>query len=95
VTPFVVGHCSKLTNLRQGPFERMNRSAHGFIEGSIAHWDVFRHHIWPFHIPAKVIAEHVPSLVEYPAMQAGASFNIGGLKESVEQATAAAKGNAQ
>jgi hypothetical protein len=32
-----------------------------------------------------------PTLVEYPPMQAGASFNIGDLKEKVEQAIAAAK----
>jgi arylsulfatase A-like enzyme len=44
-------------------------------------------------IPAKVIAEYVPSLVEYPPMRGGASFNIGGLKEKVDQAIAAAKGN--
>jgi len=73
----------------------MNWPANGFTQGSIAYWDVFKHEMWCFQIPAKVIAEYVPSLVEYPLMQAGASFNIEGLKERVEQATAAAKGNAQ
>jgi len=47
--------------------------------------------MWRFQIPAKGIAEYVPSLVEYPPMQAGASFNIGDLKAKVEAAIAAAK----
>ena len=84
----------KLTNLRQDPFERMNWPAHGFAEGSVAYWDVFKHEMWRFQVPAQIIAKYVPSLVEYPPMQAGASFNIGGLKERVEQAIAASKANA-
>jgi hypothetical protein len=63
-----------------------------FAAGSVAYWDVFKHEMWRFQIPAKVIAEYVPSLIAYPPMQAGASFNIGDLKEKVEQAIAASKG---
>jgi hypothetical protein len=85
----------KLTNLRQDSFERMNWPSHGFAEGSIAYRDVFKREIWRFQIPAQVIAKYVPTLVEYPPMQAGASFNIGGLKERVEPAIAAAKGNSE
>jgi hypothetical protein len=92
VAPLVVGHCSKPTNLSQDPFERINWPAHGFAEGSIAYSDVFKHEMWRFQIPAKVIAEYAPSLVEYPPMHAGASFNIGDLKERIEQAIAAARG---
>jgi hypothetical protein len=33
-----------------------------------------------------------PPYIEYPPMQAGASFTIGGLKEKIEAARAAAKG---
>jgi hypothetical protein len=51
--------------------------------------------MWRFQIPAQIIAQYVPTLVEYPPMQAGASFNIGGLREKVEQAIAAAKGASQ
>ena len=94
IGPIVRPSMPKLTNLRQDPFERMNWPAHGFAEGSIAYWDVFKHEMWRFQIPAQVIAKYVPSLVEYPPMQAGASFNIGGLKERVEQAIAASKANA-
>jgi hypothetical protein len=35
----------------------------------------------------------VQSLIEYPPMQAGASFNIGDLKAKIEQAIAASKAN--
>jgi arylsulfatase len=85
----------KLTNLWQEPFEHMNRPSKGFAEGSIAHWDVRKHEMWRFQIPAQVVAKYVPSLVEYPPMQAGASFNIGGLRGKVEQAIAAAMGASQ
>ena len=47
--------------------------------------------MWRFQIPAKVIAEYLPSFIEYPPMQAGASFSVGDLKQKVEQAAAAAK----
>jgi CheY-like chemotaxis protein len=79
----------------EDPFERMNWPSHGVAEGSIAYWDVFKHEMWRFQIPAQIIAKYVPTLVEYPPMQAGASFKFGGLKERVEQAIAAAKGNAE
>ena len=85
IGPVVRPSMPRLTNLRQDPFERMNWPARGFAEGSIAYWDVFKHEMWRFQIPAQVIAKYVPSLIEYPPMQAGASFNIGGLKERVEE----------
>ena len=75
-------------------FEPMNWPAQGCSEGSIAHWVVFKHEMWWFQNRTQVIAKYVPSLVEYPSMQAGFSFNIGGLKERVEQAIAASKGQA-
>jgi arylsulfatase A-like enzyme len=82
----------KLTNLRQDPFERMNWPARGFSSGSVAYYESFKHEMWRFQIPAQVIAEYLPSLIEYPPMQAGASFSTGDLKAKVEQAIAAAKG---
>jgi arylsulfatase A-like enzyme len=80
-----------LTNLRHDPFERMNWPERGFAEGSIGYWDSFKHEMWRFQIPAKVIADYIPSFVEYPPMQAGASFNVGDLKEKVEEAQKAAR----
>ena len=80
-----------LTNLRHDPFERMNWPGNGFSEGSIAYWDSFKHEMWRFQIPAQVIAKYLPTFIEYPPMQAGASFNVGDLKEKIEAAAAAAK----
>jgi hypothetical protein len=47
--------------------------------------------MWRFQIPAQIIAKYVPSLIEYPPMQAGASFSLGDLKQKVEQAIQASK----
>jgi arylsulfatase A-like enzyme len=81
-----------LTNLRHDPFERMNWPGHGFAEGSIAYWDSFKHEMWRYQISAQVIEKYIPTFIDYPPMQAGASFNIGDLKEKIEAAAAAAKG---
>jgi arylsulfatase A-like enzyme len=89
--PVVYPNMPKLTNLRQDPFERMNWPANGFAEGSVAYWDVFKHEMWRFQIPAQVIAQYVPSLIEYPPMQGGASFNVGDLKAKIDQAIEASK----
>jgi hypothetical protein len=39
------------------------------------------HEMWRFQVASQVVAENIPSFVEYPPMQAGAGFNIGDLKE--------------
>lgn len=69
----------------------MNWPSQGFVHGSIAYWDVFKHEMWRFQIIGQVISKYVPSFNEYPPMQQGASFNVQNLKERVEQAMAAAK----
>jgi hypothetical protein len=91
IGPVVRPNMPILTNLRHDPFERMNWPGKGFAEGSIAYWDSFKHEMWRFQIPAQVIAKYIPSFIEYPPMQAGASFNVGDLKAKVEAAAAAAK----
>jgi arylsulfatase len=78
-----------ITNLRQDPYERMNWSSHGTANGSVAYWDSFKHEMWRFQVASQIIAENIPSFVEYPPMQAGAGFSTGDLKEKVEAAIAA------
>jgi arylsulfatase A-like enzyme len=95
IGPIVRPNMPILTNLRQDPFERMNWPSNGFAGGSIAYWDVFKHEMWRFQIPGKIIAEAIPTLIAYPPMQAGASFNVGDLKAKVEQAIAASKANSE
>ena len=80
-----------ITNLRQDPYERMNWPSNGFANGSIAYWDSFKHEMWRFQVAAQIIAENVPSFVEFPPMQAGAGFSTADLKAKVEAAIAAAK----
>jgi len=91
VGPIVHPAAAKLTNLRQDPFERMNWPSNGFAGGSVAYYNVYKHEMWRLQIPGKVIAEYLPTLIEYPPMQEGASFNIGDLKEKVKEAIAASK----
>src|SRR5258705_7300065 len=69
------------------------RPGHGFSEGSIEYWDAFRHEMWRFRIPAQVIAKYIPSFIEFPPMQAGASFKVGDLEKKVEAAAAGAIAN--
>ena len=85
----------KLTNLRHDPFERMNWPNNGFAEGSVAYWNSFKHEMWRYQISAQVIAKHMPSFIEYPPMQAGASFSVGDLKEKIEVAMKAAQAHNQ
>jgi arylsulfatase A-like enzyme len=80
-----------LTNLRQDPFERMGWSSNGFANGSIAYYDNFKHEMWRFVVPGQIIAKALPTLIEYPPMQAGGSFSIGDLKEKVEAAQKASQ----
>jgi hypothetical protein len=61
--------------------------------GSLAYWDQFKHEMWRFQVVQQVIAKNIPSFIEFPPMQEGAGFSTGDLKEKVEAAIAAAKGN--
>jgi arylsulfatase A-like enzyme len=91
VGPTTIPNMPKLTNLRHDPFERMNWPAKGFAEGSIAYWDSFKHEMWRYQIPAQFIPKYAESFIEFPPMQAGASFNAAGeLKEKIKQAAEAA-----
>jgi len=91
VGPTTTPNMPKLTNLRHDPFERMNWPAKGFAEGSIAYWDSFKHEMWRYQIPAQFIPKYAESFIEFPPMQAGASFNAAGeLKEKIKQAAEAA-----
>lgn len=95
IGPVQVPNMPILTNLRQDPFERMNWPTKGFAGGSIAYWDSFKHEMWRFQIPGQIIAKYVPTLIEYPPMQGGASFNLGDLKEKIDAAIKASQAAGQ
>ena len=81
-----------LVNLRLDPFERTAYPEGNY--GSYEYFTWFQYEFWRFVFVQQQVAQLAMTAIEYPPMQAGASFNIGGLKERVEQAIAAAKANA-
>jgi hypothetical protein len=42
--------------------------------------------MWRFQIPAQFIPKYAQSFIEFPPMQAGASFNVGDIREKIKQA---------
>jgi len=78
-----------LTNLRLDPFERT-----GMFDGkngSIAYYDWFKFEFWRFAYVQQVIGKWAPTFIEYPPMQAGASFNLEALKAEMAKKMEAAK----
>jgi hypothetical protein len=53
----------KLANLRHDPFELTIWPEEGIKRGSIGYWGSFKHEMWRFQIPDRVIAQCVPILV--------------------------------
>ncbi|MGO8926716.1 MAG: arylsulfatase [Limisphaerales bacterium] len=85
-----------VTNLRLDPFERTGWSGNGVAEGSVAYFEWFKFEFWRFVFVQQALAKEIPSFLEYPPMQKGASFNLDALKaelgKKMEEAQAAAKG---
>ena len=85
-----------LTNLRLDPFERTGWSGDGLAKGSAQYWDWFKFEFWRFVFVQQALAKEAQTLLDYPPMQAGASFNLDALKAEMQkrmsEAAAAAKG---
>jgi arylsulfatase A-like enzyme len=73
-----------LTNLRLDPYERT-----GMFNGSIAYYNWFAYEFWRFVFVQQEVAKAARTLIEFPPMQAAASFNMSAVKEAVEKAIAA------
>jgi arylsulfatase len=88
-----------LVNLRLDPFERTAWAQNLTAEGSVAYWNWFVYEFWRFVLVQDVLAKEVPTFLEYPPMQSGASFNLDALKvelgKKMAEAAAAAKGASQ
>ena len=70
-----------LVNLRLDPFERTGMpNGHG---GSLGYYNWFAYEFWRFVFVQKEIAKAAQSLVEFPPMQKGASFNLEQLKQQL------------
>jgi arylsulfatase len=88
-----------LTNLRLDPFERTGWAGDGAAQGSMAYWDWFKYEFWRFVFVQQMLAKAIPTFIDYPPMQAGASFNLDALKAEMQkkmaEAQAAAKGSGE
>jgi arylsulfatase A-like enzyme len=87
-----------LTNLRLDPYERTGWASDGAAIGSMQYWDWFKYEFWRFVFVQQALAKEIPTFIDYPPMQAGASFNLDALKaemsKKMAEAQRAAKGAA-
>ena len=79
-----------LVNLRLDPFERTGLPKAD--SGSLAYYNWFAFEFWRFAFAQKVVGEAAQSLLEFPPMQRGASFNMDAVKEQIEHAMASHTG---
>jgi arylsulfatase len=77
-----------LTNLRLDPYERTGMF-NGKDNGSINYYDWFAYEFWRFVLVQQEVAKAAQSLIEFPPMQHGASFNMEAVKEALDKAIAA------
>jgi hypothetical protein len=77
-----------LTNLRLDPYERTGMF-NGKDGGSIAYYNWFAYEFWRFVLAQQVVAKAAQTLIDFPPMQPGASFNMSAVKEQIEKAIAA------
>jgi len=77
-----------LVNLRLDPYERTGMF-NGKDDGSIAYYNWFAYEFWRFVFVQQEVAKAAQTLIEFPPMQAGASFNMSAVKEAIEKAIAA------
>jgi len=76
-----------LTNLRLDPFERTG------LTGSLNYYTWFFNEFWRFVLVQEVVGKLAQSALEFPPMQAGASFNLDAVKEQIDRAMAAHAGS--
>jgi arylsulfatase A-like enzyme len=77
-----------LTNLRLDPFERTGMFD-GKDNGSISYYNWFVTEFWRFVLAQQVVGKAARTLIDFPPMQSGASFNMSAVKEQIDKAVAA------
>ena len=60
--------------------------------GSLAYYNWFAYEFWRFVYVQKTIADAAQSVIEFPPMQKGASFNLEQLKQELQTKMAAHSG---
>ena len=76
-----------LTNLRLDPYERTGMF-NGKDNGSIAYYNWFAYEFWRFVFVQKEVAKAAQTMIEFPPMQGGASFNMSAVKAAIDKAIA-------
>jgi arylsulfatase len=72
-----------LVNLRLDPFERCG--IFNGANGSLAYYDWFKYEFWRFVFVQQVVAEKAKTLIEFPPMQKGATFNMEAVKQQIDR----------
>jgi len=80
-----------LVNLRLDPYERTGMPTG--TSGSLAYYNWFAYEFWRFVFAQQEIEKAAQSLVEFPPMQKGASFNLEAVKAQIQKAIAAQQGH--
>ncbi|HYF97808.1 MAG TPA: hypothetical protein VD770_02380, partial [Coxiellaceae bacterium] len=78
-----------ITNLRLDPYERVSTQGMGYG------MDFYGHEFWRFVFVQQQIAILGQTFVEFPPMQAGASFNLDAVKAQVMKAINSQSGHSQ
>jgi arylsulfatase len=78
-----------LVNLRLDPFERTGMP--NGANGSLAYYNWFAYEFWRFTFVQQEVGRYAQTFIEYPPMQAGASFNLAALKAELEKKMEAMK----
>jgi arylsulfatase len=76
-----------LVNLRLDPYERTGMF-NGKDNGSIAYYNWFAYEFWRFVFVQQEVAKAAQTMIEFPPMQAGASFNMSAVKAAIDKAIA-------
>lgn len=76
-----------LTNLRLDPFERTGMGA------SLNYYNWYAYEFWRFVFVQQQVAKVAQTFLDYPPMQAGASFNLSAVKAELEEKMKEAKSN--
>jgi arylsulfatase len=75
-----------LVNLRLDPYERTGMY-NGKDNGSIAYYNWFAFEFWRFVFVQQEVAQAAQTLIDFPPMQKGASFNMQQVKEQIQRAS--------
>ena len=76
-----------LVNLRLDPYERTGMF-NGKDNGSIAYYNWFAYEFWRFVFVQQEVAKAAQTMIEFPPMQAAASFNMSAVKAAIDKAVA-------